>query len=1101
MKGKFSSIWRLTLALALVLTLVLVMAAPVAASTAVTVVWAQLDSYVASATDDYHVYFTTGHALTAGVDTITVLFPVNTVPTDHVAVTVDPDGDAVAAATTTTTAHLTGYRLEVTTPVDIAAGSEVRLDIPSVKNPSTTATNYTLNVYTSQETTLVESSTYRMGATSVTAVTVAATTTYIAGEVSVYTIDFTETTALAVGNTITVVFPVGTTIPAMAASTVTIDGTVLTAAPVIAGRFVTLTIPAAWSVHSTPAIVFLLTAGIKNPTYASSTAYGAKVYTSKALGIVSKDLSAVIVAGSISQVAFKDTAVVVDSEDTVMVSTDTPLVTRYATLTIETRDHHDNPKAVAADTVFDLTSSSGTGHFSTDASAWTADHVHMLDTTASIPFYYKDTAVGNATITALETVEEVLTDTWVVEVTSETEVGLYDGSTLVEEYATIQAAITDALPGNVIKVGPGVYHEQLRITNSDLTIESTDGNASTTIWYDGYFVVEILSASTTGKLGVNVTIDGFTITSSGSWGSGVSGESNQFGIYVRGVSGFTIKNNKFIDIQKEGIMVYSENGAITSGTIDHNTFIGMGEHSHLYRSAIGVQGYSSNAISGVTISDNTISGYGTPVNGVDASGIKLANTGAGDITGITVSGNVISDCYIGLFIWGSLMTGTNAITNNTISGCRVGVAVTSPGSGACASDFSLVGNTITDNTEYGVHFWDRYTGDFDGAGVVDVQFNNISGNGIYGILFDFATHADHPVATHNYWGDDTGPSAGTGTYASTAVGSGDAVSTNVTYYTATEPWLGASVSAGGFATGTTATSLDAQATVGVKVSGVGSDASQKIGAARYTANPEGTTEFTPLEDGFFDVYVAALSTATEVSINFYDADITSDSVAYMWNAVGETWELCTEQGAISGMVWVKARPYSATAPAVPTIQDLYGTPFAISGGAVSTIALDEDWNFISVPKRMATTKDTFGELLTGIVVEAAWSYNPATGLFVAIGNSTSVAPLEGYWIHVTTAGTITLSYLAQGQAVPPTKALTGDAWNAIGHSSTGILTAGKTLMSIADSWSTLLGWNAATQAYDAAIVHPGTGVSDLMLPGKGYWIWMTQLDTLSAISG
>jgi hypothetical protein len=56
-------------------------------------------------------------------------------------------------------------------------------------------------------------------------------------------------------------------------------------------------------------------------------------------------------------------------------------------------------------------------------------------------------------------------------------------------------------------------------------------------------------------------------------------------------------------------------------------------------------------------------------------------------------------------------------------------------------------------------------------------------------------------------------------------------------------------------------------------------------------------------------------------------------------------------------------------------------------------------------------------------------------------------------------------------------------------------------MSIADSWSTLLGWNAATQAYDAAIIHPGTGVSDLMLPGKGYWIWMTQGDTLSAISG
>jgi len=1096
MKGKFSSIWRLTLALALVLTLVLVMAAPVAASTAVTLVWAQLDSYVASATDDYHVYFTTGQVLTAGVDTITVLFPVNTVPTDAVTVTVDPDGDAVAAATTTATAHLTGYRLEVTTPVDIAAGSEVRLDIPSVKNPSTTATNYTLNVYTSKETTLVASSpSYRMGATSVSAFTsIVATTTYTAGATSVYTIVFTDTTDLAESDTITVVFPVGTTIPAIAASSVTVDATVLTAAPVIAGRFVTLTTPVAITSAST--IIFLSTAGIKNPTYASTTKYGAKIYTSNDLGIVSKDLTGDIAAGVITHVDFKHVAGAVDSEHTVMVSTTTPVVTRYATLTIETRDVNDNPKLVATtDKIFNLTSSSGTGSFSIDASTWGVTTATIAIGAATKVFYYKDTAAGNATITATQTLTPFLTNTWVVEVTVGV-VRLYDGVTVVGTYGTIQGAIDNALPGNVIKVGPGVYHEQLRITNSDLTIESTDGNASTTIWYSGYFVVEILSASTTGKLGVNVTIDGFTITAPGSWGSGVSGESNQFGIYVRGVSGFTIKNNKFTDIQKEGVMVYSENGVITSGTIDHNTFIGMREHSHLYRAAIGVQGYASKAISGVTISDNTICGYGTPVNGEDASGIKLANTGAGDVTGITVSGNVISDCYIGLFIWGSLKSGTNAITNNTISGCRVGVAVTSYSSGTpCSSIFSLVGNTITDNTEYGVHFWDRYTTS-DLSGVKDVQFNNISGNGIYGILNDFTTHTDDPVATHNYWGDATGPSAGTGTYASTAVGSGDAVSTNVTYYTASEPWLGASVSAGGFATA--ATALDAQATVGVKVSGADSG---KIGAARYTANPAGTPQFTPLEeDGFFDVYVATYSAATEVSINFYDADITSDSVAYMWDALGDEWELCTEQGAISGMVWVKARPYSATAPAVPTIQDLNGTPFAISGGAVSTIALDEAWNFISVPKRMDSTKDTFGELLTGISYTIAWSYTPAGG-WVQIGNSTSVAPLNGYWINVTTAGTITLSYLAQGQAVPPTKALTGDAWNAIGHSSTGILTAGNTLMSIADSWSTLLGWNAATQAYDAAIVHPGTGVSDLMLPGKGYWIWMTTADTLSAISG
>ena len=164
---------------------------------------------------------------------------------------------------------------------------------------------------------------------------------------------------------------------------------------------------------------------------------------------------------------------------------------------------------------------------------------------------------------------------------------------------------------------------------------------------------------------------------------------------------------------------------------------------------------------------------------------------------------------------------------------------------------------------------------------------------------------------------------------------------------------------------------------------------------------------------------------------------------------------------------------------------------------LTTIALDEGWNFISVPKRMAAAKDTFGELLAGIEVEIAYSYDPVAGWSVLVGNST-VAPLEGYWILVSAEGNITLSYAQQGQTVPPSKVLKGEAWNAIGHSSTGNQTAGNTLKSIEGSWSTLIGWNAEAQAYQDAIFAPGT--SDWMVPGKGYWIWITQDDTLSAIS-
>ena len=1080
MKGKFSSIWRLTLALALVLTLVLVMAAPVAASTAVTHVWAQLSSYTASATGvTYNVYFTTGAPLAAGVDTITVFFPVNTVPTDAVDVTVDPDGDAVAATHGHATADVAGYRLTVTTPVDIALGSEVRLDILTVTNPSTTDTNYTLKVYTSQETDLVASSTYRMGATSVTGVTVVATTTYIAGEGSVYTITFTKTTALVVGDTITVVFPVGTGIPAMAASAVTIDGTVLTAAPVIAGRFVTLTIPAAWTSAGTAAtVVFLLTAGITNPTYASATAYGAKVYTSKALGIVSKDLSAVIVAGAITHVDFKHVAGVVDSEHTVMVSTDDPLVTRYATLTIETRDHLENPKAVAEATGLNLTSSSSTGHFSIDHATWTATTAPIASGSSTV-FYYKDTAVGNATITAgNSTYSPALTNTWVVEVTPETVVSLYDGGTLVKAYATIQAAVADALPGNVIKAGPGTYTltSTLTIGTAGLTLESTGGAA-----------VTIITSSVTGGptihiTGNYVTFKGFTLEDlvADQWGIWIFQYAARVTVQDNIFTGTTANNHAAITLQGE----YADGSVVTGATISGNVIEGMKYGINILEGAI------DNTISGNTIKSLTGSTKGAIWLTGGLTGVKTH--------GNTISGNIITDnAGYGINIMLPLTIGAggsladygflddNVIGNNTISGnAKVGIKIDT---GLTITKLVITGNDITDNDGVGIE-----VGSWTVAPSNAIKFNNISDNDTtngYGLQNTSAIAVD---ATHNWWG--------------TAVASeiADLVHDTSTGVTSYDPWLGASVSEAKVAL--SSASLDAQSEVGVTVSGAtetlaSSSAADIIGAALYTANPKAT--FTALEHGFFDVYVNnphGWAAADEVVIKFYAGD--ASSVVYTCGPSG-TWEECTLQGFSSygGYIWVKVHSVkNTTVPTTPTLEDLTGTPFAISG-AVSTIALVKDWNFISVPKRMATTKDTFGELLTGIVVEAAWSYNPATGLFVAIGNSTSVAPLEGYWIHVTTAGNITLSYLAQGQVVPPTKVLTGDAWNAIGHSSTGILTAGNTLMSIADSWSTLLGWNAATQAYDAAIIHPGTGVSDLMLPGKGYWIWMTKADTLSAISG
>lgn len=167
-------------------------------------------------------------------------------------------------------------------------------------------------------------------------------------------------------------------------------------------------------------------------------------------------------------------------------------------------------------------------------------------------------------------------------------------------------------------------------------------------------------------------------------------------------------------------------------------------------------------------------------------------------------------------------------------------------------------------------------------------------------------------------------------------------------------------------------------------------------------------------------------------------------------------------------------------------------------GAVGQISLKAGWNFISVPKKQDTTKDTFGELLSGIDFSVAYTYSPTTG-WTQLTSDSSVQVLYGYWVYVNTPGTAYLSYLSEGQTVPASRALTGDAWNAIGFSNTTATSANATLKSVQGSWSTVIGWDAAGQSYQDAIifeVNDGTNMN----PYQGYWLWMTQDDTLSAIS-
>jgi len=967
-KKKISKILGVGLTLALLASLVLA-AAPVAASPNVSGVRVELSDYGdAAATVTYYVYFTPGANLTANVDTITVFFPTGTTSIDvSDAARVDQDGDAVLYANTTvTTKSVAGYRFILTTPVNITAGTEARVEIAGITNPDITPAtqNFTLKVYTSKETEQVESSTYTIGVTKVTAAkfdpsngnstpSAAAAEAGTAGLADDYLVQFTTSGAGALAanwDTITVIFPPDTTVPAsIAASNVAINEavtdswTLCTVAPSVSGRTVTLTVPtiSGQDIGNSEVVRvwFKVGAGIKNPTLATdannlddAARYVGKVYTSKDLGLQRQAFTGRINAAPPCALGFE-----VTSPTSVLVST------ASGTITVQSMDQYGNLSDVPVNVDVSLSSSSATGLFLGDQDGdnsladetWTSTSpfTRILQSGASdilAIFQYKDTTAGTATITASQA--NLGSATWGITVLPVPVVNLYDGTVLISTYSTIQAAINDALPTNTIKVGAGTYTENLTVNKANLTIESTAGMDSTII---------------KGKITLDSGADKFVL--GGASGKGFtlnSGTVADYLVYVMdGADDVTISYNKLNTTgdADDAIRTYTASDL----TVAQNAFT----VADLYDQ--GVRGHVSGgggAVVKLTVTNNTFTGTS---NTLETSAVEINELDIRSLDSL-ISGNTFTSVGNGVVIGNDaadtgLVSDTSPakleISSNTFSGCKYGIDLVNASSTGVNQNVVIKRNTFSNNT-YGFAIdYGSFPKDVDNwePGDFTVKYNNFSSNTLYGVYNNKTEAVD---ASRNWLGDVSGPSG-------VGPGSGDAISANVGY----DPWLGASVSAGEWAT--SAASLNAQATVGVKVSGVDN---KDIGVARYTANPAGTPEFTPLENGFFDVYVSAAGNATEVGIKLYDAAITTDSKAYVWDAFEEEWKQCTEQSAISGMVWIKARPYSATAPAVPTIQDLAaGLPLAIGGAA----AVEDPWVY-----------DTNGDgvIQKSEAVDAVWDY-------------------------------------------------------------------------------------------------------------------------------
>ncbi len=167
------------------------------------------------------------------------------------------------------------------------------------------------------------------------------------------------------------------------------------------------------------------------------------------------------------------------------------------------------------------------------------------------------------------------------------------------------------------------------------------------------------------------------------------------------------------------------------------------------------------------------------------------------------------------------------------------------------------------------------------------------------------------------------------------------------------------------------------------------------------------------------------------------------------------------------------------------------------------IPLSPGWNFVSTPKTLETGANT-AAIFGGVNTEghSIWLYDASTRRWTAMTATAKVKPLDGIWIYSASVTQVPLSFTHNPIQTPPTKMLY-QGWNAIGFSDTVPASARGTLLSVRNLWTHLIGFDAENQLYEVSVINGEIGIhsdAQLMMPAKGYWLYMAGDSELSSIS-
>ena len=265
-----------------------------------------------------------------------------------------------------------------------------------------------------------------------------------------------------------------------------------------------------------------------------------------------------------------------------------------------------------------------------------------------------------------------------------------------QDYPTIGAAISHALPGDTILVQSGVYNENVQIDKL-LTLQGQNQADTVIVGTGGSTPHAVLTLAADA-----VKVSGFTIKSL----SYSNTSQYAYGIWVEGDNCIISSNT----IQNTYIGLWGSTP--TSTTITENTITGS------IKDGIRFYGSSQNTISDNNITGNAVSGIA--INGYQntITNNSITNNfrgiGLGASYSVLFGNNIISNQESGIFLSGS----QNAIAENNFADNKYGVYVTLQLTGP-------MGNRIFHN-----NFIQNYYNAFDNSsGLIEVWDNGSVGGG------------------------------------------------------------------------------------------------------------------------------------------------------------------------------------------------------------------------------------------------------------------------------------------------------------------------------------------------------------------------------------